>query len=207
MLGTVQVPSEIAEGGAEFIYCTETPGPYSCEMLRSQLGINRVEGEANLGEVSRAKLPGENEGGNSSSVDEVIKQELVATAKINAGQISLKVHFPFDVHTLSEGEKNKLAKQALQLRGNRVSIFGFTDAVGDKSYNDDLAQRRAQSVADFLAANVKGIQIDTVSGDGLCCYVMPNGTAEERKANRRAEVVVVVDKTLAQKSESQPENP
>ena len=207
MLGTVQVPSEIAEGGAEFIYCTEAPGPYSCDQLHSQLGINRVEGEPNLEKVSRAKLSKKGQGDEPTSVDELIKQELVAAGKLNAGQISLKVHFPFDVHTLAESEKNKLAKQALQLRGKRVSIFGFTDAIGDKSYNDDLAQRRAQSVADFLAANVEGIEIDTVSGDGLCCYVMPNGTAEERKANRRAEVVVIVDKTLAQKSESKPENP
>ncbi len=72
----------------------------------------------------------------------------------------------------------------------KISVEGHTDSQGDASYNQDLSQRRAQSVCDYLVS--RGIAADRVSahGFGLTRPIADNGSAEGRADNRRVEIVV-----------------
>lgn len=73
---------------------------------------------------------------------------------------------------------------------SKITVEGHTDSQGNPSYNQDLSQRRAQAVRDYLVS--RGMAADRVSaqGFGLTRPVADNATAEGRANNRRVEIVV-----------------
>ncbi|QFU74331.1 OmpA family protein [Halioglobus maricola] len=74
-----------------------------------------------------------------------------------------------------------------------IDIIGHTDSVGAEDYNQQLSERRASAMRDFLV-NERGIDssIIDVSGMGESSPIGDNGTAEGRAQNRRVEVRVGV---------------
>jgi outer membrane protein OmpA-like peptidoglycan-associated protein len=74
-----------------------------------------------------------------------------------------------------------------------VSIEGHTDSIGSDEYNQDLSERRAQSVRDYFVRG--GIPASTVDarGFGKAEPVASNETAEGRQQNRRVELVLSGD--------------
>jgi len=73
-----------------------------------------------------------------------------------------------------------------------VEIQGHTDDTGNSRYNDDLGQRRADSVRRYLSRqdNVPLTRMSTISyGDTL--PVAPNKTKKGRAENRRVVLVVL----------------
>lgn len=71
-----------------------------------------------------------------------------------------------------------------------IRIEGHTDSSGEKGYNLDLSQRRADAVRDFLIENGIGAERITARGQGEEKAVASNDTAEGRRENRRVEVLV-----------------
>jgi outer membrane protein OmpA-like peptidoglycan-associated protein len=72
-----------------------------------------------------------------------------------------------------------------------VEVAGHTDSQGSDSYNQDLSERRATSVADYLAGQgVDGRRLD-VRGFGESRPVATNATEAGRAENRRVEVQIV----------------
>jgi outer membrane protein OmpA-like peptidoglycan-associated protein len=73
---------------------------------------------------------------------------------------------------------------------SKVVVEGHTDSQGGVSYNQDLSQRRAQTVRDYLVS--RGIAEDRVTsqGFGSSRSVADNKSAEGRANNRRVEIVV-----------------
>jgi outer membrane protein OmpA-like peptidoglycan-associated protein len=73
---------------------------------------------------------------------------------------------------------------------SKIVVNGYTDSQGTPAYNQDLSQRRAQSVRDYLVT--RGIATDRITavGFGLNNPVADNATAEGRANNRRVEIVV-----------------
>lgn len=73
---------------------------------------------------------------------------------------------------------------------SKIVVEGHTDSQGGATYNQDLSQRRAQTVRDYLVA--RGISADrvTAQGFGLSRPIADNGSAEGRADNRRVEIVV-----------------
>jgi len=74
-----------------------------------------------------------------------------------------------------------------------VSIEGHTDSVGSDEYNQDLSERRAQSVRDYFVRG--GISEGAVDarGFGKAEPVASNETPEGRQQNRRVELVLSGD--------------
>jgi outer membrane protein OmpA-like peptidoglycan-associated protein len=74
-----------------------------------------------------------------------------------------------------------------------VSIEGHTDSVGSDEYNQDLSERRAQSVRDYFVRG--GIPAGTVDarGFGKAEPVASNESPEGRQQNRRVELVLSGD--------------
>jgi outer membrane protein OmpA-like peptidoglycan-associated protein len=95
--------------------------------------------------------------------------------------------------TLKPGAREKLAKISgilLAHSGLTLQIEGHTDSVGGDEFNQQLSERRADSVRDFLAEQgVPGSSI-TARGFGKTQPVAPNDTPEGRQRNRRVELVV-----------------
>ncbi len=95
--------------------------------------------------------------------------------------------------TLRAPAREKLAKISgivLAHPGLNLQIEGHTDSVGGDQMNQQLSERRADSVRDFLIAQgVAGSSV-TAQGFGKTRPVASNDTAEGRQKNRRVELVV-----------------
>ena len=95
--------------------------------------------------------------------------------------------------TLKPGAREKLAKISgilLAYPGLNLQIEGHTDSVGGDEFNQQLSERRADSVRDFLAEQGVPASSITARGFGKTQPVASNDTAEGRQRNRRVELVV-----------------
>jgi outer membrane protein OmpA-like peptidoglycan-associated protein len=95
--------------------------------------------------------------------------------------------------TLKPGAREKLAKISgilLAHKGLTLQIEGHTDSVGGDDFNQQLSERRAASVLDFLAGEGVSGEAMSARGFGKTQPVADNDTAEGRQRNRRVELVV-----------------
>ena len=103
------------------------------------------------------------------------------------------VLFDTGSYTLKPGAREKLAKISgilLAHPGLTLQIEGHTDSVGSDEYNQQLSERRADSVRDFLAEQGVPVSSITARGFGKTQPVASNDTPEGRQRNRRVELVV-----------------
>lgn len=73
---------------------------------------------------------------------------------------------------------------------SKMVVEGHTDSQGGEAYNQDLSQRRAQTVRDYLVS--RGVAADraTAQGFGPSRPIADNKSTEGRANNRRVEIVV-----------------
>ena len=103
------------------------------------------------------------------------------------------VLFDTGSYTLKPGAREKLAKISgivLAHPGLNLQIEGHTDSVGADEFNQQLSERRADSVRDFLAEQGVPASSITAKGFGKTQPVASNDTPEGRQRNRRVELVV-----------------
>jgi outer membrane protein OmpA-like peptidoglycan-associated protein len=103
------------------------------------------------------------------------------------------VLFDTGKYTLKPGAREKLAKISgivLAHPGLNLQIEGYTDSVGGDEMNQQLSERRADAVRDFLAEQGVPGSAMTAHGLGKTQPVASNDTAEGRQRNRRVELVV-----------------
>jgi len=103
------------------------------------------------------------------------------------------VLFDTGSYTLRTGAREKLAKISgivLAHPGLSLQIEGHTDSVGGDEFNQQLSERRSESVRDFLAEQGVPAGSITARGFGKTQPVATNDTAEGRQRNRRVELVV-----------------
>ena len=84
----------------------------------------------------------------------------------------------------------KLAEVLMQNPNRTVLVEGFTDSTGGTAYNQQLSERRANSVR--AALTQMGVSADRVAmrGYGEAFPVAPNDTAGNKQLNRRVEIVL-----------------
>jgi outer membrane protein OmpA-like peptidoglycan-associated protein len=73
----------------------------------------------------------------------------------------------------------------------RVDVYGHTDSDGSDSYNYDLSQRRAGSVAQYLTSQQVNPGRLGVQGLGESRPIASNATPDGKALNRRVEIVIV----------------
>lgn len=86
------------------------------------------------------------------------------------------------------GTLNNVVDVLKQNPGLRVEIQGHTDSMGDRAFNEDLSQRRAQSVVNYLVGQGIDVQRLTAKGYGPAKPVATNDTPQGRAQNRRVEI-------------------
>lgn len=111
---------------------------------------------------------------------------------------TLEVQFPFNSDTIGDKYDSELSRVADFLKEHpetTVEVAGHTDSVGPAEYNQQLSQRRAQSVADRLT-DVLGVDPERVSatGYGESQPVADNSTEAGRADNRRVEARIQVER-------------
>lgn len=115
------------------------------------------------------------------------------TMQGNKVQIPGKLEFDFNSAKLRETKQTQEILNTLLdfLKQNpnvtKIRVEGHTDDKGGADYNKDLSQKRADSVASWLAS--KGIDKArlTTSGFGMDRPEVPNSSDENREKNRRVE--------------------
>jgi outer membrane protein OmpA-like peptidoglycan-associated protein len=84
----------------------------------------------------------------------------------------------------------KLAEVMMQNPDRTVLVEGFTDSTGSHAHNQDLSERRAQSVAQALTSLGVERQRVATRGYGEAYPVASNDSASNRQLNRRVEIVL-----------------
>ena len=114
----------------------------------------------------------------------------------NGVAISLPdLFFDTDSAKLNKQAKTSLEKIALMLKdtdSKHIRVRGHTDSTGDETYNQQLSEKRAERVAEFLIDSAD-LNPDTISyeGKGARDPVSENSTADGRARNRRVEIILL----------------
>lgn len=83
-----------------------------------------------------------------------------------------------------------VARSLTNYPDSTVNVIGHTDNVGSAAFNQDLSERRAQSVASVLrSGGVSSARIRSI-GAGLNQPIASNATAGGRQLNRRVEIII-----------------
>jgi len=103
---------------------------------------------------------------------------------------------------LKPGAKIRLAKVAGIIQAYpdlKLQIEGYTDSTGSAEHNQELSERRAAAVRDFLVS--QGVSLNNVYAQGFGPEnpVASNGTPQGRQMNRRVDLVVNGESIAAQK--------
>lgn len=132
------------------------------------------------------------------------RQEAELRAELGQGTITntgnqLVVTLPQDVlfatdsASVSGGSQSDLLAVATSLNRypqSTVNVIGHTDNTGDAAYNQDLSERRAQSVSSVLISGGVAPQRINAVGRGENQPVASNQTEAGRQQNRRVEIII-----------------
>ena len=120
---------------------------------------------------------------------------ILQTRQTPRGLVVTMSHVLFNTgkYTLHGDTRETLAKLAgvlLTYPGLKIEVDGYTDNTGSEQTNDELSQKRADAVRDFLAQ--QGVPSDSITSRGLgeSNPVAPNDTTIGRGLNRRVEIVI-----------------
>ena len=178
-------------------------------------GIGALAGNTALGAVIGAAVGGTAGALIGKKMDKQ-KKELEATLPpettvetINQGE-ALKVTFDSGIlfatnsSTLSDASKSALRNFANSLKVNPdtdIKIIGFTDNTGKVDYNQNLSEKRAKSVFDYLMQQVISSDRMVYEGKGVHDPVASNDTPEGRALNRRVEIVILANQKMIQEAQ------
>jgi outer membrane protein OmpA-like peptidoglycan-associated protein len=156
----------------------------------SQMAGNAAASVANTWDMTKAKLadvkfkemtlPGVTVRGDSTySVYSVDEKVLFDTDKA-----SIKPTAAASLQQITASIGQRYATQ-------QVRVMGFADSRGDKSYNRELSEKRAEAVKNYLTSTGKidGSRV-SVEPMGETKPVASNATAAGRQENRRVEIAV-----------------
>jgi len=104
------------------------------------------------------------------------------------------VFFEFDRADIKPESEVELLEVVRLLQAHpkwKVEVQGHTDSVGTAMYNQQLSQRRAEAVRQFLIQ--RGIKAERIQarGYGSSRPIAPNTTEEGRALNRRTEILFI----------------
>lgn len=92
---------------------------------------------------------------------------------------------------------NSVGKVLAKYNDTTLRVTGHTDSTGSKSYNQTLSERRAQSVANYLATQGISSSREFSEGRGFDQPIANNGSASGRAQNRRVELYILPDTSKA----------
>ncbi|WP_324752390.1 OmpA family protein [Roseovarius sp. Pro17] len=95
------------------------------------------------------------------------------------------------VNTALRGDLLTVADSLQNYPGSTVQVVGHTDNTGAAAYNQDLSERRANSVADVLMQGGVGANRVRTFGRGEDQPIASNLTAQGKAQNRRVEIVIL----------------
>jgi OOP family OmpA-OmpF porin len=170
---------------------------------RAQTGIQQAQNAAQAAD-QKAVSAGQSANQAQQSAQEALNhadtlESVVSNLDTYHQVADANVHFGFDKATLTSKDKQQLDSFAGQLASTKsyiLEITGGTDSTGDKAYNYQLSERRAENVAQYLAEkyNVPPHKFYLI-GIGKDVEVASNRNAAGRAKNRRVEIQLLSNAT------------
>lgn len=171
--------------------------------VREQVATERQAREMAVAEERTARIAG----------DSILRTDLesmrrdIATLRTEFGakitaleegmQFAFPVNFAFDDATVRESDRAALDRFAQVVQrhygGAKITVEGFADPAGSTRYNQQLSQRRAESVRDYLAsAGLTANELQAV-GYGESRQVVRGAQRDDPGAEQNRRVVFVVE--------------
>lgn len=98
----------------------------------------------------------------------------------------------YDIQPQFQSTLNEVASTLATYNQTMIDIYGHTDSTGSDSYNQQLSERRAGSVANYLAARgVVRARMATRGFGESQLLINPERSEADRAQNRRVEIKVV----------------
>ena len=113
------------------------------------------------------------------------------------------VYFGINSARLSDKDKSDLsdlAASASNVKGYLIQVAGYADSSGSAAWNEQLSDRRAQAVVNYLRQECS-VQLSRVLAPapmGVSQPAASNDTAKGRQENRRVEVKILVNRGLSE---------
>ncbi|HEY1364999.1 MAG TPA: OmpA family protein [Xanthobacteraceae bacterium] len=126
------------------------------------------------------------------------EREKIASLVQDKPSIDLEINFEFDSATIGRKATPQVAAlgsalTSSDLKGRTFILAGHTDAKGTETYNQDLSERRAESVKRYLHQRY-GIEPANLLTVGYGKTQLKNSTDPLAAENRRVQIVNVADK-------------
>jgi outer membrane protein OmpA-like peptidoglycan-associated protein len=114
--------------------------------------------------------------------------------RLEPRKLDFQIGFDFDSakvrpDSVPQLEEIARAMNAERLASVRFKIEGHTDAVGTSAYNDNLSDRRARSVVDFLKS--KGVDPQRLEAEGKGMRDLADSANPRSAINRRVRIVTI----------------
>ncbi|MEP2236429.1 MAG: OmpA family protein [Alteripontixanthobacter sp.] len=88
---------------------------------------------------------------------------------------------------------DQVAENLRKYPDSLIDVYGYTDSTGGEAFNQDLSERRAQTVKDYLVA--RGVAQARIRSQGFGedprYFVGDNATESGRALNRRVEIKII----------------
>ncbi|MCC8981067.1 OmpA family protein [Bradyrhizobium acaciae] len=130
------------------------------------------------------------------------ERQEIADIAANKPKIDLEIHFDYNSADISKGSTQAVqelgkALSDASMKGSTFVLAGHTDAIGGEAYNQDLSERRADTIKTYLVEHygLNGSDLVTV-GYGKTRPKDPNAPMDP--TNRRVQVVNMDTKTAQQ---------
>ncbi|MBC2712766.1 MAG: OmpA family protein [Desulfosarcina sp.] len=160
-----------------------------CAAPQTKTGKGAAYGAAG-GAVAGAVL-GQAIGGNTEATLLGAAAGAAVGAAAGAGVGHMIVSFDLDSDLVRPGlynELDRIAQVLIKYPQTSILVEGHTDSTGSDTYNQQLSERRANSVKNLLVQ--RGVQVYRINtiGYGESRPVATNATPEGRQMNRRVEI-------------------
>ncbi|PDT76457.1 OmpA family protein [Bradyrhizobium sp. C9] len=130
------------------------------------------------------------------------ERQEIADIAANKPKIDLEIHFDYNSAEIAKGSTQAVqelgkALSDASMKGSTFVVAGHTDAIGSEAYNQDLSERRADTIKNYLVEHygLNGSDLVTV-GYGKTRPKDPNAPMDP--TNRRVQVVNMDTKTASQ---------
>ena len=130
------------------------------------------------------------------------ERQEIADIAANKPKIDLEIHFDYNSAEIAKGSTEAVqelgkALSDASMKGSTFVLAGHTDAIGSEAYNQDLSERRADTIKKYLVEHygLNGSDLVTV-GYGKTRPKDPNAPMDP--TNRRVQVVNMDTKTAQQ---------
>ena len=130
------------------------------------------------------------------------ERQEIAEIAANKPKIDLEIHFDYNSAEIAKGSTQAVqelgkALSDASMKGSTFVVAGHTDAIGSEAYNQDLSERRADTIKNYLVEHygLNGSDLVTV-GYGKTRPKDPSAPMDP--TNRRVQVVNMDTKTASQ---------